>query len=981
MQALEDRRVLSLAPVGPSFAVDGANENDQLWPSAAINANGESVVAYAVFGEDLAGFGVYAVRYNAAGAPQGAAFRVNTHTLGDQTTPSVAMNAAGEFVVAWSGIGADYNVNGSGVYARRYDAAGIPQGSEFRASPPGGGKDPSIAMNDAGELVIAWSASDFSGVYAQRYDAAGLPQGDVFQVNTFTGDQQAYPTVAIDADGDFVAAWTSTNQDGSEWGVYARRYNVAGVPQGDEFRVNTFTSDDQWGPSAAMDADGGFLIAWTSIGQDGSQSGVYAQRYNAAGVPQGDEFRVNTFTSGTQQQPSVAMDAEGNAIIAWHSTQGGSDLGIYAQAYDASGAPDGGEVLVNNTSLNQYAPHVAMNAQGSGLMVWHSNRQPAGQFTAEGNPAIHARRYFLDSGSIAPEVQVTQNGVDVPDGSHVSFSTVVLNQPDAEKTFTITNTGTHPLTLSLPVTVTGSAVFSAFPQPALSTLFPGQSTTFHVNMDAAPPGFHTATISFGNNDADESPFDFTVSGTVLFKQIVDDATENSPEFSRSGNWGDAVGFGGHGNDFRYALDTTGNDVATWTTTVPPGVYRISGGWLRNPYWATNASFTILDGAVPRGTASVDQRTESLPGDFIEFGLPWRDIGGLYNITSGMLTVLLDAKGANGYVVADAIRILQVGDLPAAAEIEVAQELTYVADETGSVSFGTAEFNVPIEKTFTISNTGQQTLEISGGSFVVPAGYALVSPPALTVNPGETTSFVVRLDAHTPGTYLGEISFVSNDPDEGTFNFSVTGTVLPTRILDDGEAGYSHTGDFQSTPLSIARDGDNSYALFDWSPSEAVWTFTVTPGQYRVAATWFNTDGSTFYATNAPFTVLDGATPLGTFQLNQRQGPDDFIADGSSWENIGGVFNVTGSTLTVRLTNVGADGYVLADAVRLEWVGPPDGFAPSAVAAAMAAPVPVGRASRLSEMATVYSPELEEVVAVVAEDIAARDDDDSTDDGP
>ena len=37
----------------------------------------------------------------------------------------------------------------------------------------------------------------------------------------------------------------------------------------------------------AMDADGDFVVAWTSQDQDGSSTGVYAQRYNAAGLPQG----------------------------------------------------------------------------------------------------------------------------------------------------------------------------------------------------------------------------------------------------------------------------------------------------------------------------------------------------------------------------------------------------------------------------------------------------------------------------------------------------------------------------------------------------------------------------------------------------------------------------------------------------------------------------------------------------------------------
>ncbi|MBI3469319.1 MAG: hypothetical protein HY000_40465, partial [Planctomycetes bacterium] len=53
---------------------------------------------------------------------------------------------------------------------------------------------------------------------------------------------------------------------------------------------------------------------------------------------------------------------------------------------------------------------------------------------------------------------------------------------------------------------------------------------------------------------------------------------------------------------------------------------------------------------------------------------------------------------------------------------------------------------------------------------------------------------------------------------------------------------------------------------------------------------------------------------------QRQAPNDFTESGSSWEFIGDVFSITGSTLTVRLSNVGADGYVIADAIRIERVG-------------------------------------------------------------
>ena len=45
----------------------------------------------------------------------------------------------------------------------------------------------------------------------------------------------------------------------------------------------------------AMDADGDFVVAWASDGQDGDGRGIYAPRYNAV-VPAGPEFQVNPST-------------------------------------------------------------------------------------------------------------------------------------------------------------------------------------------------------------------------------------------------------------------------------------------------------------------------------------------------------------------------------------------------------------------------------------------------------------------------------------------------------------------------------------------------------------------------------------------------------------------------------------------------------------------------------------------------------------
>jgi hypothetical protein len=75
---------------------------------------------------------------------------------------------------------------------------------------------------------------------AQRFDVAGVPLGGEFQVTTPVGTAgNGYPSVASDADGNFVVAWTSFYHGGSGTGVFARRYDAAVTPrESTPFRVN-----------------------------------------------------------------------------------------------------------------------------------------------------------------------------------------------------------------------------------------------------------------------------------------------------------------------------------------------------------------------------------------------------------------------------------------------------------------------------------------------------------------------------------------------------------------------------------------------------------------------------------------------------------------------------------------------------------------------------------------------------------------------
>jgi len=260
-----------------------------------------------------------------------AEFQINTNTVGDQGSPAVAVDATGGSVVVWS--------DEHAVMARRFDERGAPAGAEFAVSPkPTVSQfDPVVAAAPSGDFVVAWFENGIvppdgseSGVFARRFDALGVPAGTAFLVNTFTLGTQYAPVIAADAAGNFVIAWQSLEQDGDSGGIFAQRYDTNGMPVGGEFQVNTYTDDAQGdnGLAIAMAPDGRFTVSWRSRGQDDGNTtvhggGVYAQRYAADGSAAGGEFRVNTTIEGGQGFAGVgaAMDAAGNLVIVWNHNE------------------------------------------------------------------------------------------------------------------------------------------------------------------------------------------------------------------------------------------------------------------------------------------------------------------------------------------------------------------------------------------------------------------------------------------------------------------------------------------------------------------------------------------------------------------------------------------------------------------------------------------------------------------------------------
>jgi hypothetical protein len=363
---------LMLAPVGAraqvlnmgtEFPVNAFTTGRQEHPALAAFPDGGFVVVWGSEGQDGDSFGVFGQRFNSVGTKVGSEFQVNAYTTGGQGGAAVAADGQGNFVVVWA---SDLQV---GIIGQRYDAAGTKVGGEFSVSTTTGNghRLPAIAMTADGRFVVVWEGAH---VYGQRFDAAGAKAGGEFQINQYPFYNHAVAGVATDAAGRFVVVWTSSG-DGDSDAVSGQRFDASGGKVGPEFRVNTYTTGSQAYPRIAMKRAGTFVVAWDSVPGDGDSTGVFAQRFNANAEKVGPEFQVNEYTTAEQRTGSVAFEADGGFDIAWRSFgEDGDGFAVEGQQFDRTGTRRGfGIGLGSFVGGNQIDPRIAYSSAGL-VGVW-----------------------------------------------------------------------------------------------------------------------------------------------------------------------------------------------------------------------------------------------------------------------------------------------------------------------------------------------------------------------------------------------------------------------------------------------------------------------------------------------------------------------------------------------------------------------------------------------------------------------------------
>jgi hypothetical protein len=273
------------------------------------------------------------------------------------------------------------------------------------------------ALGDGG-FVVVWQSSDPNAdgsgyaVRAQRYNAQGAAVGTETTISNSTAGDQNWPRIATLASGGYVVTWdtSDTTQDGSGSAIKARLFDAAGVPIGGEFRVNTHAVADQKQPNVVGLSDGGFLIAWetTDPAQDGAGSAVKGQRFDSTGAAVGAEFLINTPAGVSQSNIDLAATANGGFVATWQSTfTGGAGTQVKGQVFGADGARIGSEFFASNGTGTHTSGRVAALPGGGFILTWSSAGSSLAQFFDPAGNKVGAQ--FTIAGS-NPEAAALADG-------------------------------------------------------------------------------------------------------------------------------------------------------------------------------------------------------------------------------------------------------------------------------------------------------------------------------------------------------------------------------------------------------------------------------------------------------------------------------------------------------------------------------------------------------------------------------------------
>jgi FlgD Ig-like domain len=328
--------------------------------------------------------GARAQRVNGSGVPLWTSNGVALSTAsGAKSSPTIVSDHAGGAIIAWKDY--RNNANKADIYAQRVDGSGVSQWAAGGVAVCIDTTDqvfPKIAADGTGGAIITWSdwrtyATTSSDVYAQRVNSVGVPQWTADGIAVCTElTYQSVSGIAPDAAGGAIVTWVDYRSGTTD--IYAQRVSAFGGAQWatDGVAVCTATGE-QSEPAIIPDGGGGAIVAWEDLRNGTENADIYAQQVDAAGVRQWTADGVALCTQPHYQyDPVLVSDGKGGAIVTWEDPRDGIQFDIFAQRVDAAGVPqwaaDG--VALSAAVGDQRNPTIASDGAGGAIAVWDDRR-------------------------------------------------------------------------------------------------------------------------------------------------------------------------------------------------------------------------------------------------------------------------------------------------------------------------------------------------------------------------------------------------------------------------------------------------------------------------------------------------------------------------------------------------------------------------------------------------------------------------------
>jgi hypothetical protein len=621
-----------------------------------------------------------------------------------------------------------------------------------------------------------------------------------------------------------------------------------------------------------------FMVSLSGTVQQGSGGGTIELFDGSTQLTNGSNDSFPSVTVGSSDSKSFNVQNVGSSTLTVSSVN-------LPSSYTLNGS------LPLNVSPNQSASFtVSLNTSTAGTFN--------GQMLVSSSDSTHSPLAVNISGTVtappAPSMSLSDGSTSIANGGSDSFGSVIQGTT-ASKTFTVSNTGTASLTVSSISLPSDYTLQTSLPL----TVAAGGSTTFIVNLGTSSTGTFAGQMTMATNDQHNQSYNVSLSATVNVQPPVIEVFDGQNVVPNNPNGSpDSFGSTYVGTPIQKQFDIANNgstniSITSGSLSLPAG-YSLVGSWPTTISPHGSIPFTVQFNAIAVGTATGELSfSDSDPG------------GSVY-------------------------------EFPITATATVPPPAIAVADGSsplsngGSDPFGSTVVGTPIQKSFSVTNTGGQTLTVSSAS--VPAGFVVNSSLPMNIAPAESAVFQVTMQASSAGSSGGPLVIGSNASGNNAFTVNLSGTVTGGASLEvfDGSTqltngasdslGNVTVGSTASKTLTLTNAGGGPLVVNSASGSSGLYVnaslpLTIPAGQcaqvtisdYVYAAGGIG--GQVVFQTNdqsnPTFVVNISATASGGGSLQLFDGGNQFTSGATDDQGIVPVGGAWTKTLTVSNSGMGS----------------------------------------------------------------------------